>query len=132
MRSKSPGFGAGACWFGDAEAGAADCGCVGTACSGAGFTRPRNSYKGRKRTSRTSMIVSGDGMGGGSGEIALKLSAGMSTVYIGSLPELDGGGTPSVFLRGGTTGEARAAISTGGAAGEADADAAGADEGASR
>lgn len=132
MRSKRPGFDAGACWLGDAEAGAADCGCAGAACSGAGFTRPRNSYSGRSRTSRTSMMVSGDGMGGGSGELALKLSAGMSTVYIGSLPDVEGGGMLSVFRRGGATGEARAAISTGGAAWKADADAAGAAEGASR
>ena len=132
MRSKRPGLGAGACRFGGAEAGDADCGCVGAACSGAGFTRPRNSYKGRNRTSRTSMIVSGDGMGGGSGEFALKLSAGISTVYTGSLPEADGGGVLSIFLRGGATGEARAAMSTGGAVREAGADAAGAAVGASR
>jgi hypothetical protein len=78
------------------------------------------------------MIVSGAGMGGGSGEFALKLSAGMRTVYTGSLPEADGSGALSIFLRGGATGEARAAISTGDAACEADADAAGETEGASR
>lgn len=129
-RSKRPGFGGGDCLPWDA-AGAAGAGGVAgaAACSGsgagAGFTRPRNSYKGRSRTSRTSMIVSGEGAGGGSGEFALKLSAGIRTVYTGSLPEAAGGATLSVFLRGGATGDASGPMSTGGSPREAEAGAAG-------
>ena len=74
------------------------------ACEGAGFTCPRNSTDGRRRTSRTSNIVSGAGSGGGSGELASKLSGGMRTVYTGSPAEADGGGAFSVLLRSGGNG----------------------------
>src|SRR5450631_1952544 len=73
---------------------------------GAGFTCPRNSTVGRRRTSRTSAMVSGAGSGGGTGDLASKLSGGIRTVYTGSPVEPDGGCVFSVFLLSGGSGRA--------------------------
>src|ERR1700674_5972728 len=56
-------------------------------------------------------MVSGAGSGGGSGELASKLSGGMRTVYTGSPAEADGGGEFSVPLRCGGSGGERAPTS---------------------
>src|ERR1700674_2815240 len=59
-------------------------------------------------------MVSGAGSGGGSGELASKLSGGMRTVYTGSPAEADGGGEFSDLLRCGGSGGARAPTSLAG------------------
>src|ERR1035437_7362444 len=71
----------------------------------------------RRRTSRTSRIVSGSESGGGVGELASKLSGGMRTVYTGSSAAAGAGDALSAFFGSDGRGWLRALISRGGAAG---------------
>src|SRR5262249_5216293 len=97
-------------------------GCAGgsaAACVGAGFTCPRKTTAGRKGTSRTSRIVSGSGLGGGSGEFAVEVRGGMRVGYTGASLDADGADDAATLVRSGGSGRlsAPALHGGGGAAG---------------
>src|SRR2546426_554329 len=85
IRATNPSCGLGGAGGGGAAGGGGGGGIVaastgGGGGGGGGFTCPRETVTGRTRTLRTSKMTCGLGSGGGLGEAALKVSAGIKTL----------------------------------------------------